>query len=400
MPGYQYKAIDANGRTVRGRITANSETDLEARLKQMGQELLTCREADSTSLLGGKSITTKELLMFCLQMEQMERGGVPLLEGLADLHASASSTHLREVTGSLIAEIENGNLLSQAMARHPKVFDNVFVSLIRTGEQTGKLADVFANLSAMLTWQDELASQTKKLLAYPLFVLVVVLGAIGFLMSYLVPQMAGFLTNMGQSLPWETRALLWMSDIFMRYWWLIVPAPFVLGLIGAMMVKSSPAARYQYDKLKLSLPIVGPIVQKVILARFARYFALMYQTSIPILDALRTSQEIVGNRVVAGDLEKAWQKINGGALMSESFQELRLFPPMVVRMMRLGERTGELDAALLNISYFFDREVKDAVDKMLQVLEPAMTVVLGGMLAIIMYAVLSPVYDTLTKFKF
>jgi type IV pilus assembly protein PilC len=150
----------------------------------------------------------------------------------------------------------------------------------------------------------------------------------------------------------------------------------------------------------LHLPITGIILQKIIMARFARYFALMYQTRIPILDAIRTSQEIAGNRVISESLDNAWQQISGGMLMSESFRNLGLFPPMVIRMIKLGERTGELDEALLNISYFYDRDVKDSVDKMLQIIEPAMTVMLGGMLAFIMYAVLGPVYESLTNLKF
>ncbi|TSA49164.1 MAG: type II secretion system F family protein [Nitrosomonadales bacterium] len=401
MPNFNYKAADQSGRQVKGQLNAFSETDLEVRLSRMGLDLITCRVAGKGGgLFAERGIPLKDLLMFCLQMEQMERGSVPLLESLADLRDSMINPQLREVAGALIAEIEGGDLLSQAMARHPKAFNPVFVSLIRAGEQTGKLAEVFANLAAMLTWQDELLAQTKRLLAYPLFVLVVVLASAGFLMAYLVPQMVGFLTNMGQELPWETKAMVALSNTISHYWWLILPLPFLLAAVVAILIKTSPVAQYRFDYIKLHLPVSGAIMQKIIMARFARYFALMYQTGIPILDAIKTSQEIVANRVVAESLERAWQQINAGAVMSESFRSLGLFPPMLVRMMRVGERTGELDEALLNISYFYDRDVKDAVGRMLQILEPAMTVVLGGLLALIMFAVLGPVYETLTKFRF
>ncbi|MBU3737022.1 MAG: type II secretion system F family protein, partial [Methylobacterium sp.] len=162
----------------------------------------------------------------------------------------------------------------------------------------------------------------------------------------------------------------------------------------------SAAAQYRFDSVKLHFPVTGEILQKIIMARFARYFALMYQTGIPILDAIKTCQDIVSNRVVADALERAYQQINSGDSMSESFHNAGLFPPLVVRMIRVGESTGALDHSLLNISYFYDRDVKESVEKMLKMLEPALTVVLGGLLAMIMFAVLGPVYDSMTKFKF
>ena len=290
-------------------------------------------------------------------------------------------------------------MLSQALAEHPEVFSNVFVSLVGAGEQTGKLPEVFENLSSTLKWQDELISQTKRLLAYPLFVMAVVFAAVAFLMTYLVPQIAGFLLNMGLELPLQTRILIAISKIFVNYWWLILSAPILLVIGIMIMVKQSPEARYRFDYIKLHIPVIGDILQKIILARFARYFALMYQTGIPILDAIKTCEDIVDNRVVADALNRAHSQINAGDSMSESFKNAGLFPPLVVRMIKVGENTGGLDKSLQKISYFYDRDVNESIQKMLSMLEPALTVVLGLILGAIMISVLGPVYDSFSKLK-
>lgn len=401
MPTFRYKAVDQTGRPAHGQVEAMNDIDLELRLKRMGLDLITFSIAEKHhGLFNRQSVSMQDLVMFCFQMEQLSRAGVPLLEGLTDLRDSTTNPHFREVIGAVVSEVEGGKQLSQALASYPKVFSRVFLSLIRAGEQTGKLPEVFENLAATLKWQDELISQTKRLLAYPAFVMVVVLGAITFLMTYLVPQMVSFLRNMGQELPLETRILIVVSDFFVNYWWLVFSLPVLAAVTVAVMVRRSSVAQYRYDYIKLHMPVTGDILQKIIMARFARYFALMYQTGIPILDAIKTCQEIVANRVVADALERAHQQINAGDSMSESFHNAGLFPPMVVRMIRVGESTGALDSSLLNISYFYDRDVKESVEKMLKMLEPALTVVLGGLLAMIMFSVLGPVYDSMSKFKF
>jgi len=176
-----------------------------------------------------------------------------------------------------------------------------------------------------------------------------------------------------------------------------VPAAAAVAL--AATIRRSPRARYMWDYTKLHLPLVGPILQKIILTRFANFFALMYQSGITVLDSLRTSEEIVGNRVISEGLARAQQQINAGESLTEAFQNLGLFPPLVIRMLRMGENTGALDTALLNITYFYNRDVKEAVDKALQLLGPILTVVLGGMLGLIIWAVLGPVYDILGKLR-
>ncbi len=400
MPAFNYKAIDQLGRPADGQIDAQNEVDLEMRLVRMGLDLITFRiVAKSSSVLSRSKVSNKDLVMFCFQMHQLSSAGVPLLECLNDLRETNDNPYLKKVLGAISVEVEGGKLLSQALAEHPDIFNEVFVSLVHAGEQTGQLPLVFDNLFETIRWQGELMGQTKKLLAYPAFVSLVVFGAVAFLMSYLVPQMTSFLRNMGQELPLNTKILIALSNAFVSYWWLLIGLPILLVIALATIIKANPAARYRFDRIKLNLPLTGAILQKIIMARFTRYFALMYQTGIPILDAIKICERIVGNRVVADALSRAHAQISAGDSMSESFHNAGLFPHLVVRMIKVGESTGALDKSLLNISHFYDRDVNDALQKLLKLIEPALTVVLGLILGFIMYSVLGPVYDSFSKLK-
>lgn len=400
MATFNYKAIDQTGKHAQGQIDALNEVDLELRLERMGLDLITFRACTKSSNAFAKNkVSNRDLVMFCFQLEQLTSAGVPILEGLNDLRESTQNPYFQKVLGAIAGEVEGGKMLSQALAEHPEVFNEVFVNLVAAGEQTGQLPTVFDNLSTTLKWQDELLSQTKKLLAYPLFVLVVVLAAVTFLMVYLVPEMVKFLHSLGQELPLNTRILIFISNAFVQYWWLILTVPLVVAVGAVSYIKQSAEARYRFDYLKLKLPVTGEILHKIIMARFARYFALMYQTGIPILQAIKTCEKIVGNRVIADALSRAHAQINAGDSMSESFHNAGLFPPLVVRMIKVGESTGALDKSLLNISYFYDRDVNELMQKMLKLLEPALTVILGLILAFIMLSVLGPVYDSFSKMK-
>jgi type IV pilus assembly protein PilC len=400
MATFNYRAVDQTGKFAQGQLDAINEADLEIRLERMGLDLITFKAVEkSKSAFVASRVTNRDLVMFCFQLEQLISAGVPIVEGLNDLRESTSNLHFQKVLGAVISDVEGGKMLSNALAEHPSVFDEVFVNLVAAGEQTGQLPVVFDNLSNTLKWQDELFAQTKKLLAYPIFVLIVVLGAVTFLMIYLVPEMVKFIKSIGQELPLQTKILIFISNIFVNYWWLILTLP--LAVIGglAVMIKQSDEARYKFDYIKLKLPLTGEILNKIIMARFARYFALMYQTGIPILQAIKTCENIVGNRVIADALNRVHGQINAGESMSESFKNAGLFPPLVVRMIKVGENTGALDKSLMNISYFYDRDVNELMQKMLKLIEPALTVILGLILAFIMISVLGPVYDSFSKMK-
>ncbi len=400
MATYDYRAIDQSGLNAKGQIDALNEADLEIRLERMGLDLITFKETDKAkSPLAKNKVSNRDLVMFCFQLEQLTTAGVPILEGLSDLQESTSNLYFQKVLGAISSEVEGGKMLSEALSSHPDVFNEVFVNLVSAGEQTGQLSTVFDNLSNTLKWQDELFAQTKRLLAYPLFVFIVVMAAVAFLMIYLVPEMVKFIGSLGQELPLNTKILIAVSNAFVGYWWLFITVPIVAFIALTAWIKSSADARYKFDYFKLKLPMTGDILNKIIMARFARYFALMYQTGIPVLQAIKTCERIVGNKVIADALNRAHAQINAGDSMSESFRNAGLFPPLVVRMIKVGENSGALDKSLLNISYFYDRDVNELMQKMLKMLEPALTVILGLILMFIMVSVLGPVYDSFSHMK-
>ena len=402
MPAYEYKAVDRAGRPARGSLEAVNEVDLELRLRRMGLDLITFRQVDrhaSTIAAGGK-ITRQDIINFCFDLEQMIRSGIPILDGLRDMRDSMENPRFREVLTVMTEDMEGGKVLSQCMATHPEVFDSVFVSLVRAGEQSGQLAEVFQNLADNLKWMDELISQTRRLLILPAMTLVVVLGVLVALLIFLVPQIAQMFKTMGLALPLQTKILIALSGFMSQYWYVVFGTPIIVIIVLVITVQRSSRAAYMWDYAKLRLPLVGPTFQKIILSRFANIFALMYRSGITVLDAMKTCEDVVNNRVIADSLARAGQQVAAGESMTETFRNLGVFPPLVIRMLRVGENTGALDTALLNITYFYNRDVKESVDKAQKMLGPVMTVVLGGLLAFVVWAVLGPVYDILGKIKF
>ncbi len=401
MPAFEYKAVDRSGRSARGKLDAANEVDLELRLRKMGLDLITTRLLRSHSpTLASGNITRQDLITFCFDLEQISRAGIPILEGLRDLRDGMENPRFREVLTSVIEDIEGGKTMSQALAAFPRVFNTVFVSLIRAGELSGTLTEVFENLGGTLKWQDELISQTRRLLVYPALVFVVVLCVMLFLLLYLVPQVTALMKTMGLTLPLQTRVLIWLSDTTATYWPVLVLLPVIVASGINFMVRTNSRAHYLWDYAILRLPVTGVILQKIILARFANFFALMYRSGITILDAVRTSEDIVANRVIAEGLQRAGQQINAGESLPEAFANLGMFPPLVIRMLRVGESTGALDVALMNITYFYNRDVRESVDKALKLLEPMLTLILGGMLALVLFSVLTPIYDIIGKLQF
>jgi len=400
MEVYQYKAIDESGRIQVGKVDAVNIADLEMRLDKMDLDLINYKElGSSSSNITGAGVKRRDLITFCFHLEQTSLAGVPILESLEDLRDSTENPRLKEVIAAMIESIEGGKTLSQAMQDYPAVFSNVFCALIRAGEQSGEIAEVFFQLSENLKWQDEIASQTKKVLMYPLFVGSVVIAVVFFLMTYLVPELLKFIKTMGHELPLHTKVLIVVSNTFVEYWYIILLTPIVLVIMLVIGVKVSPSIHYKVDNLKLKIPIIGPILKKIILTRLANFFAIMYSSGITIIDCIRTGEDIAGNKVIEEAMSNVGQQIADGATLSDSFKSTGLFPPLVLRMIRVGENTGALENALKNIGYFYGRDVRESIEKLQSLIEPGMTIILGGIIAWVMFSVLGPIYDLITKVK-
>jgi type IV pilus assembly protein PilC len=400
MPDYKFKTIDANGKVRSDTMVASNPMELEKRLGSMGFDLLSYKESKlSQSFLQKKSISRRELINFTFHVEQLTKSGVPLLDSLKDIRDSIEYGHFTDVLQTVIDDIEGGKTFSLALSEHPLIFDKVYVTLVRVGEETGNLAEVLRDLAETIMWQDELASHTKKIMIYPAIVSIVVLAVVSFLMIYLMPQLLPFIKNIGSEIPTHTKVLMAVSSAFVEYWYLIFTVPVVVIAGVTFMAKRNVGLRYLLDGLKLKIWLIGPLASKIKLARFANYFAMMYSSGITVLDALTISEDMVDNLVLEDSINKARASIAEGSQISESFESIGVFPSLIVRMIRVGEDTGAMDEALLNVSYFYNREVKESIEKLEPAMMPILTVLLGGIMLWIMLAVLGPVYDAVSNVK-
>jgi type IV pilus assembly protein PilC len=397
MPVMHYKAMDARGRSQSGQIEAANAADLEMRLTRLGLDLVNHREAKIKASHGGRRVDRRELITFCFQLQQLMSAGVPILDGLADLRDTVEDNRLREVVAGMVESIDGGSTLSESMSLHPQVFDTVFVNLVRAGEASGRVAVVLEKITESLKWQDEQASRVKRLLMYPAFIGVVVFLVVSVLMTFLVPELVKLITNMGGEVPFHTKALIATSDFFVNWWYLILISPVFIMIIITTASNASPGFRFALDAGKLKAWVVGPILKKIILARFATFFALMYSSGITVLECLRISEALAGNLVIADATARAARQIADGASISAGFESTGLFPPLVLRMLRVGETTGALDTALLNISYFYNRDVEESMERMQQMIMPAMTVAIGLVLVWVIISVYGPIYDVIAE---
>lgn len=397
---YKYKAIDGSGKIRHGNVEADNLLDLEQRLAGMGLDLITFKEVKPGLFsFKSKGITRQDLINFTFQMQQLTKSGVSILDGLADLKDSLPDSRMKEVLMGLIDEIQGGKTFSSALQEFPEIFDSVYVTLVQVGEESGRLPDVLNDMAETLKWQDELISHTKKILIYPALVTFAITGVVIFLMVKVVPELIPFLLEVGGEIPIHTRALIATSNFLGQYWYLLLSAPILIYLALKHLANKNPGVRVTIDRFKLKLYIFGPLILKINLARFSTYFAMMYASGLTVLDSLKISESLVSNAVLSKAIQDVRESIADGIQISESFKVVDVFPPLIIRMLKVGENTGALDDALLNISYFYNREVRESVDKMESAMSPVLTVILGGIMLWIMSAVLGPIYDSLSKIQ-
>ncbi len=401
MPLYQYKAIDGSGKFIAGSLDAGNVNDLELRLEKMELYLVTFKQKEPGSdLFGRNKIGRRDLINFAFYLEQLTRAGVPILEGLADLRDGEENPTFRDVITGLIEAIEGGNSFSQALALYPKIFDDVFVSLIRVGERSGRMSHVLVDITETLKWQDELLAKARKIMTYPAVIGTLVLSVVMFMMIFVVPDIMDAIVALGGEIPLETRALMATSEFLASYWYAVIAAPFVIYFILRYVYNSSSQARFRLDGLLLKLPVIGPVNEKIKISRFTRYFSLMFASGITVLDAINLSKGVLSNTVLEDGIERAWQQISEGSSISEAFKNIGIFPPLVVRMLRVGESSGQMDKSLDNVSYFFDRDINDSIEKMEPVLQTSLMATIGIIVLWLALSVLGPIYDTISTIEF
>ncbi|SDF75164.1 type IV pilus assembly protein PilC [Limimonas halophila] len=400
MPTFRYRAISDTGRKVTGKLAAASEADLDQHVEELGYELIDSRRISGRG--GGRSflpqrVRTRELIEFCIDMEELIRAGVPVLDAVQDIRDSTSSDKLRDVLSDVARDLGNGIVLSGAFANHPETFDTLFVGVISAGERSGDLENAFNHLAQHLRWSDEMNKRIRAAARYPAFTLVTTIALAGAMMIFLVPQLQAFLTNMQIELPLMTRALMATSDFVQAFWWLILLVPSVTVMLFVLGYRRDHRIATAIDQLMLRLPVIGVTLRKIAMSRFAHFFTIMYKSGVGILECLETARGVVVNRALANSLADARTRVEQGSTLTDALRETGEFPDMVVRMVRVGEQAGSLDKALESVSGFYDRDVRDAVQQLVDSVQPTLTLVIGALLAWIVLAVLGPMYDSFSK---
>ncbi len=401
MTLYRYKALGKEGILHKGRVEAASSADLKRCLDDLGLSLITY----SSSFQGMPSfftrkIKTRSLMDLCLHLEQFEKAGIPLKESLEELFSVQDSPMLKMTLSEVIQDVDRGLLFSKALARHPRVFDSIFVGLIAVGEKTGRLSFVLQHLVQHLKWLDEVQAQIFKAFRYPLFMLVFLGGAIVMLMTVLVPELIAFMQSFRGDLPLSTRVLIAVSSFLSRYLLFLVSGIGGLGTLGLVILKVHPQGGLWKSRLQERLPLLGPLQHKLAMARFCHLFSVMVGGGIDILQALHTARQSLGVGSLSSTLHDVERLVREGNPLSRALEKGGGFPPMVIRMIRMGEQTSSLHANLLHVKDYFDTTLKRQVDHMVGLIEPMMIFTVGGVMAWIVYSVFVPLYETLAMMDY
>lgn len=395
MPQYAYRAINDRGRSVRGKINAANDHDLFQQLRTIGLELVDAKEVQERKLaiaLAPK-IKSRDQIQLCLHLYQLQDAGVPLIEGLADVRDSTENARLRDMMAEIYRDVSEGSSLSEAFGRH-KTFGQVFTSLISAGEASGNLNDSFNQLVKHLKWTEAVNSKIKKATRYPSIIMVMMVALFFFMMTLVVPEVVGFLRGLGTELPLVTTSLIATSDFVQERWYVLLIVPVALFVALRTAIKLSPRFAYGVDAALLRLPVLGGLITKISLSRFSHFFATMFASGVPLLQCLETSQRVVSNRVLSTALEQVREAVQTGVSLSSALERSGQFPSLVIRMVRIGEDSGNLSQTLGNVTDFYDRDVDDAVDAVVAMAEPALTVAAGLLMAWIIGGVFGPLYDS------
>lgn len=401
MALYHYTAVNTKGKEVKGRINANNSLDLEARLKDLDVQLIDYKIIKSSKKEGLRSkLKPKDLIMFCVHMEELDKAGVPILDSLEDLRDSADNSKFRDLLTDLIEYIKGGDQLSQALSKRSDVFDELFVSLITAGEETGNIGNAFGHLSRHIKWSNDFRRKIKKAISYPIVLIVVMILVVTLMMLFVVPQLTDFLQKQGFDLPIHTRALIATSAFFEEYWWAVVFGIPAVTILTIILYKRNETVRFKMDKFFLKVPGLGPVILKINLARFIKFFSITFNSGLGVLDCLEISKKVVTNRVLRQSVEVAITNISNGVRLTDAIRDTGSFPSLVVRMMKVGEESGNMEDALANVNFFYEREIDDSVEAMVAMIQPTLLVVLGGILTWVIAAVFGPIYASFSKMKF
>lgn len=414
MERYKYRAVNAKGRPIRGNISAASEVDLYKQLQSAGLELIDCSVVGSKGSGGllqfmRKKITLRDLIQFFVHMEQMQSAGVPLLDALSDIRDAAENDSLRDIMTEIHKDVSDGSSLSESMEKHPKVFKPLYISLVAAGEETGDLTSSYLQLVKYLKWVDMISAKIRKATRYPIIVTIVVLGTIIFMMSVVVPQIVGFLEYLDFELPWFSLWLIATSNFFVEPQFhllglpvygsfIVIAVPVAIFLLIKFLRMSSADIAYRLDSLYVRSPVIGPLIRKISIARYTQTFGALYASGIDVISALKSSRGTVSNLLMIDAMESVEAHVQAGSPLSQAFNASGEFPSMVVRMVKVGEESGNLTPVLDQVSEFYTHDVNEAIEGLIELIQPTLTAILGLIITWIAAGSLGPIYMNLGNF--
>jgi type IV pilus assembly protein PilC len=400
MPYFNYTIRDANGQTRSGKVEAPNAEELRKRLQAEGLQVIEItedRKAPRVPAGGYGRVKLSDLAIFARQFSTMLDAGVSLIRCLDVLQAQTNNARLRKILMDLSARVESGESLSRSMARHPKAFSQLIIGLIRAGEVGGVLEESLQRIAGFLEKDVELRRKIRSALTYPVIVLLAAVGIVIFLVSWLVPQFASLFKELGiKELPAPTQFLVDLSALFTERWYVVIIAVVAI-LIAYKLFVSTRVGRRVADRVKLRVPVFGPLHHKIVMARFSRTMGTLLASGVPILQAMETVAGVVGNSVVSDAVIESRARIREGEKIADPLQRSKMFPPMVVHMVSVGEESGSLDHMLNKIADFYENEVEMTIASLTAAIEPVMIVLLGIIVGFIVISMFLPMIEVISN---
>ncbi|MGQ9656942.1 MAG: type II secretion system F family protein [Fimbriimonadales bacterium] len=400
MPYFNYTIRDANGQTRSGKVEAPNAEELKKRLQAEGLQVLEVtedRKAPRVPAGGYGRVKLTDLAIFSRQFSTMLDAGVSLIRCLDVLQAQTNNARLRKILMDLSARVESGESLSRSMARHPKAFSQLIIGLIRAGEVGGVLEESLQRIAGFLEKDVELRRKIRSALTYPVIVLLAAIGIVIFLVSWLVPQFADLFKELGiKEMPAPTQFLIDLSALFTQRWYVVVIAVIAI-LVAYKLFVSTRVGRRVADRVKLRVPVFGPLHHKIVMARFSRTMGTLLASGVPILQAMETVAGVVGNSVVSDAVIESRARIREGEKIADPLQRSKMFPPMVVHMVSVGEESGSLDHMLNKIADFYENEVEMTIASLTAAIEPVMIVLLGFIVGFIVISMFLPMIEVISN---
>ena len=398
MAVYAYKGIDARGKSVKGTRDADSAKALRTVLKRDGvlaTEILeqseatrkAARDIDFGRLF--RRISPMDVAIATRQLSVLLRSGVPLVEALSALIEQLDQPELKTAFTDTRNQVNEGSTLADALKAHPKIFPTLYVNMVAAGEASGTLEEVLGRLADFLDDQTRLQSKVRGALAYPIVMAVVVVLILFLMMSVVVPKVTAIFENFNQTLPWYTSLLIWVSNIFSNYWWLLA-ALIGGGIYWFRRWQATEEGRKKWDLFVLEIPLFGPLLIMVAVSRFARTLATLLASGVPVLTAMDITRNVLGNTELMRVVEEARASVREGEGIAKPLRQAGRFPPIVTHMIAVGERTGQLEEMLIHVADAYDQQIEVRVGVVTSILEPLLIVVMGAVVGGIAFAILMP----------